>query len=322
MIDYTDGNLSDGKRKWFEYEMIRNKSLMENYELFVHIKSMMKARFDLEEVKSDPELTNANQLANQIILEYKNNPDKNERNLDFIYSSLNEEESKSDFPFSNASSKPEIDDITKQWVEDWNSKDNSKNKDTKERRDFINSALNKTENQNPKENKPKSHSLRIIGYVAAALIAILLVIKSLTPSETPDSLYQEYYKPLNAFSSITRGDGKTDNFSEAVKNYNQGEYQQASIMFSELVNIDKNNSKYLFFNGITQLQLGNYQLAISNLNQVISTNNEFTKDAQWYLGLAYLKVGEKDNATLQLKKLTTTKGYYQKQAQDLLDRLK
>lgn len=320
IIDYTDGKLSDSKRKWFEYEMIHNKSLMENYELFINIKNSMRGRFDLEEVKNDPELPKANLLANQIILEYKNSSSKNEKNRDFISTSLLANESISDF---QSSSNPELNEMTKQWVEEWNSKDLSNDIKTKERRNFINAALEESEQQNSPESKLKSFSIRIIGFAAAALITLLLIIKSLVPSSEPNSLFQEYYKPLNAFTSTTRGSEKQiDSFSNAVEKYNQGEYQQASVMFSELISIDQNTIKYKFFSGITHLQLGNYQLAIDQLNQVLSSNDEFTKDAQWYLGLAYLKIGKTDKAVSQFKKLSETKGYYQKLAQDLLERIK
>jgi len=319
IIDYTDGKLSDSKRKWFEYEMIRNKSLMKNYELFIHIKNSMHGRFDLEEVKNDPELPNANLLASQMILEYNQNSIKNEKDFDFVSNSLLSIENSSELHGSND---PDLNNITKKWVDDWNNKDHSTDPKTIERKDFIGSALEGAEYQSKKLNS-KSIPLRYIGFAAAALIGILLVIKSLTPSDTSNSLYQEFYKPLNAFTSTTRGSEKQiDNFSDAVKKYNQGEYQQASIMFSELISIDQSTIKYKFFSGITQLQLGNYQLAIDQLNQVLSNNDEFTKDAHWYLGLAYLKVGKTDNAISQFKKLSETKGYYQKQAQDLLKRLK
>lgn len=319
IIDYSDGELSDSKRKWFEYEMIRNKSLMENYELFINIKNSMRGRFDLEEVKNDPELPKMNLLASQMILEYNQNSIKNEKDFDFVSNALLSIENSSEL---NASNDPDLNNITKQWVDEWNNKDHSTDKNIIERKKFIGSALEDTQHQQ-KNSSNKSLTLRIIGLAAAALVAILLIIKSLVPSSEPNSLFQEYYKPLNAFTSTTRGSEKQiDNFSDAVEKYNQGEYQQASVMFSELISIDQNTIKYKFFSGITQLQLGNYQLAIDQLNQVLSSNDEFTKDAQWYLGLAYLKIGETDKAALQFKKLSEAKGYYQKYAQDLLERLK
>lgn len=320
IIDYADRKLTNSKRKWFEHELIRNKNLMENYELFIHIKNSMRGRFDLEEVKNDPELPNANLLASQMILEYDKNSIKSEKDFDFVSNSLLFIDNT---PEPHLSNDRDLNKVSKQWVDEWNNKEHDKDPRTVERKDFIESALAETEQQQSKKSSKKSITLRIIGFAAAALIGIFLVIKSLTPSDTANSLYQEYYKPLNAFTSTTRGGEKQiDSFSDAVKKYNQGEYQRASIMFSELVSIDQNSIRYIFFSGITQLQLGNYQLAIVQLNQVLSSNDEFMKDAQWYLGLAYLKIGNTDKAISQFKKLSAAKGYYQKQAQELLDRLK
>lgn len=323
IIDYTDGKLTDSKRKWFEYELFHNKSLLEEYELFTHIKNSMRGKFDLEEVLNDPELPNVNILANQIILEYKKNPNKNNNNADFISNSLLNIDSTSEHNISNLSSDPEINRTTKQWVEEWNTKDHSIDPKSIERRDFINSAFEVSEQQKSNKSSRKSFAIRVIGFAAAALIAIVLIIKSFAPSDTSNSLYQEYYKPLNAFTSTTRsGEIKIDNFSDAIEKYNKGEYLLASKMLNELISIDNNSMKYKFYSGITQLQLGNYQLAIEQLNQVLSNSNEFNKDANWYLGLAYLKVGNTNKAISEFKKLSNTKGYYQQQAQDLLKRLK
>ncbi len=321
IIDYADGNLSESKRKWFEYEMYRNKSLMDKYELFIRVNNSMRGRFDLVEVENDPELSKTNLYTSQMVLEFKkgNNMDR----YDFISNSLLSIDNIPEFQSNKDSSEAELNKTTKQWVEEWSNNDQSKDIRTKERRSFISSALDENEHQKSTNTKQKSFNLRIIGYAAAALIAIFLVTKSLTPSDTTDRLYNEFYKPLNAYSNITRsGNEQKDAFTDAVEKYKHGDYQYAGNLFNNLVSKNQNVNKYIFFSGITHLQLGNYQMAISQLNQVILSNDDFTKDAQWYLGLAYLKLGDKENAQLHFKTLAETKGYYQKQAHDLLERIK
>jgi hypothetical protein len=46
------------------------------------------------------------------------------------------------------------------------------------------------------------------------------------------------------------------------------------------------------------------------------------KEAQWYLGLSYLKTGEKTKAIPYFEILSKSEGFYQNQAKKLLRRLK
>jgi len=88
IIDYSDGKLTDSKNKWFESELAKNKTLMEQYELFDQVKETMRAKFDLEDVISDPELLNINPVTSQMVLEFRKNTSDYTEKRDFINSSL------------------------------------------------------------------------------------------------------------------------------------------------------------------------------------------------------------------------------------------
>jgi predicted Zn-dependent protease len=103
--------------------------------------------------------------------------------------------------------------------------------------------------------------------------------------------------------------------------YKQGQYKAAAAVFSDLLHKDSNSISIRFFGGITQLELGDYKKAISLLNEVVTENGEYKEATQWYLGLAYLKVGETQKAKYYLK-LAETEECYKDQAQALLNRLK
>ena len=50
IIDYSDKNLSDQKRKWFEGELVHNDELKSKYTLFMQVNSFMQSKVDIEEV--------------------------------------------------------------------------------------------------------------------------------------------------------------------------------------------------------------------------------------------------------------------------------
>ena len=53
----------------------------------------------------------------------------------------------------------------------------------------------------------------------------------------------------------------------------------------------------------------------------ITTSEEFHFDIQWYLGLSYIKNKDIPQAQTTLTNLTKEENYYQKEAQEILDKL-
>ena len=332
IIDYSDRNLSDQKRKWFEGELVHNEELNTNYTLFKQVNDIMRSRFDQEEVLNDLNRhNNIDTLTNQMISEFQENPNKFKQNRQFIENSLID---KSDDPELQAklnqtrleTEKHKVNEVTEKWVEEWNARNQQTDSTDESRRVFITSSLSSSDVSGEisrKTIKSKKYVIRWSVLAAAAMIAALVVIKSLNQYERPDNLYQEYYKPLNAYTSTTRNSANiVEPFSGAVDLYKQGQYRLAAVEFSNLLLEDSNNTAALFFSGITQLELGNYKQAIGSLNEVVSKNGDFKKESQWYLGLAYLKIGETQKTLVYLNELAKSRGYYQNQAQDLLNHLK
>ncbi len=330
IIDYSDGNLTERKRKWFESELVQNAVLREEYRLFKQVNSSMRGKSDLAEVQNDPEFNEVDNLTKQMVSDFHRNAEKFEYAKTFIENSLVQnpidlELQKEVNLTADEIKKHDLNSITKSWVDEWNSNNQKENAEDVNRRAFITSSLS---NNNQQEKTltvryKKNKAIRIIGFAAAALIAGLIAIKTLTPYNNPDSIYQDFYKPLNAYSSTTRNSANTvDPFSNAVEKYKQGQYQVAGVMFSDLIYEDSSNISYRFFSGLSQLELNNYEQSIQLFKEVISNNGEFQKEAKWYLGLAYIKTNDIQKASILFNELSGEKGYYQTMAQDLLDRIK
>jgi len=176
IIDYSEGNLSDRKHKWFEAELMSNKELNENYKLFKQVNELMRGRLDLEEVQNDPDRKSIDTLTNLMIAEFRLNPIKFKNNRAFVESSLKENDSllqKELDDIKLEAQKYNINEVTKSWVNDWDSSNQIRNLGTENRRAFISSAMS---NENRSESgrrssRSKSYPLRIAGFAAAAMIA-------------------------------------------------------------------------------------------------------------------------------------------------------
>jgi len=327
--DYSDGNLSDKKRKWFEGELAQNSELRSEYFRFKQVNDFMRGMYDLDEVRNDPARQSINSMINQMITEFNENPSRYQNIQRFVESSIkyNENDSELQKQIDEITAEAEglnLNKTTEKWVEEWNSKSQPEDLGTASRRAFISSALNDEDRTVNIKNASRSRTLviRTTLLAVAAMIAAVFFVKTLDSSDSSDKLYKEYYKPLIANTSITRSTNVIDPFSNAVEMYKQGQYKSAATMFSDLMINDSNSTAVRFFVGITQLELGEYNQAITLLNEVVNKNREYKKEAQWYLGLAYLKIGETQKANSVIKVLAESKGYYQEQAQDLLNHLK
>ena len=65
----------------------------------------------------------------------------------------------------------------------------------------------------------------------------------------------------------------------------------------------------------------NYPLAISYFNELLSAQDQFIPETQWYLGLCFIKTGDLPKARSLMEKLSQSEGLYKKKAQRILKNL-
>ena len=111
-------------------------------------------------------------------------------------------------------------------------------------------------------------------------------------------------------------------FSLAIGSYKTGDYDRAAREFSETILKDPSVVSPRFLMGLTQLALKNYDQTITLLTGVVSDSGEYAKEARWYLGLTYLKTGDKQKAAECFKYLAQSEGFYRERAENILRRLK
>jgi TolA-binding protein len=307
--------------------------------LFGKISEYMKGLLDIEDVKSDPAYTSATDTAVMMIAGYRANSARNKDNERFINDSLAEQTTDEKLRDEINQIKHEIrhsnlNDISSEWVKEWHEKrEENKSRDPKaeEIREFITGSIDRDEaipRKKPESTKRSTSGrfliIRYSSLAAAAVIGAVFLIRALLISGDTQKLFSKYYEPFNAVSDITRGisSGGSISFNRAIENYKSGDYLAAETGFSKAMLNETTSLSPSFFLGITEIQLGNYPGAIDLLGGVASRQGEYTKEARWYLGLAYLKSGNKLKASECFELLARSPGFYKDRSEKILRRLR
>jgi tetratricopeptide (TPR) repeat protein len=307
--------------------------------LFDSIGEYMKGWLDIEDVKNDPAYSVTKEVVKDIVSDYKKNLSGNRENEKFIKEALSEEETEKRLSNEIKSIEKEIEDnqvneIASELVKEWHEKKESKginNKKREEISDFIKSAIESPAEEHVKNmaevsNKVSRKGLfvRYSTLAAAAVIGAFLLIKTLLPSSDPEKLFTSYYKPFDAISPVTRSlsNNESDIYSSSIESYKTASWQKAAIGFAGILEKDPSVISAQFFLGLSQLELKNYDQAINLLSKVANGSGEYGKEAKWYLGLTYLKTGDKEKASECFKYFAGSDGFYRDRSEKILRRLK
>ena len=303
------------------------------------INEYMMGRLDLEEVRNDPALPGMESVVKEMISDYNINRANSKNNKNFIRDIFAGDISDEKLLNEIGNIKYEINttnvnDISAEWVKEWHSrkqKNLAPDPKAAEIKSFISGSLEteikevgKIKTEERRKGLTRSLMVRYISVAAAAVLGIFILVKTLIPSSDTDTLFNSFYAPLNTVSSVTRGvnNGESNSYASAIESYKLGYYKAAATGLSSEILSYPNLIAPRFFMGITQLALGNYDQAINFLSDVSANSVDYGKEARWYLGLAYLKKGEKEKASACFGPLAKSPGYYSKRSEKILRRLK
>jgi TolA-binding protein len=331
-MNRKDGNMDRRKGTQMGNDSLADTDLLLNTEdrvLFRTIGEFIRAEADIEEVKNDPLFNQVNEFMRKMMTNNDTDAGKSKTNLRYITESLTDniedkriaEEIRD---VKRESSKSGIDNVASEWVKDWNKESEIGIAETgkrRENRDFIKRSLeNKVISREPK----KIFYLRWILTSAAALLGAVIIIRTLLPAGDQDRIFAKYYEPFNVISSVTRGANAivTNSYALAVESYKAHNYQEAAAGFSIAAEQESQAGPVRFFLGLSQIATENYGEAIAALESVVTGQGEYVKDANWYLGLAYIKTGEPGKARISFETLSRTPGFYHDRSAEILRRLK
>jgi TolA-binding protein len=311
----------------------------EDSALFGMISAYFKGELDIEEVKNDPAYADTNDKVKKMIAGYQNNATHNKDNEKFIRDSFSGETNEGETEKEISGIKQEIshsnlDNVSADWVKDWHEKrqgNGRKDAETAEIRDFITGSLkhagSMTEINIGADRKKRLIRRLITSYAmlaAAALMGAVFLVRSLLPSYNPDKIFSKYYEPFYTLSPVTRSliAGGNERYTSALESYKNGNYPDAATGFSEAMLTDEASVSLSFFLGITQIALKDYGQAIKLFDGVVNRQGEYAKEARWYMGLAYIKAGNKAKASECFELLAQSSGFYRERSERILRRLK
>jgi TolA-binding protein len=324
-----DGNRINKTEFWDDRELSGEDAALSR-----RMDEFFRAEMDITEVKSDPGYAETDKAAKLMITDYQENM-RNTDNEKYIRDSLSgnkgEERIKDEIREIREEIKSKgLEEISSEWVREWHKKKQANGSGTIEIKEYITSSFEEGEKRS--QNKPnqirktaltRALIIKYISASAAVLAGVIFAVNALIPSNDTGKLFEKYYESITAVSPVTRSmnGNVTGMWSSAVNSYNKGDYNTALAGFSGLMSMDTSLVPPRFFLGMTHLALGNYNQALNILKCVADMQGEYSKEARWYLGLAYLKEGDKSKASDCFRYLLQSSDYYSERAEKILRRL-
>jgi tetratricopeptide (TPR) repeat protein len=162
----------------------------------------------------------------------------------------------------------------------------------------------------------------MVWLAAAAVIALAVVSFVLFTGQSDAELYAKNFEPYpNVFEPTQRGENTTDKRATAFAMYEQGNYERAAALFTELLN-EKKEPEILLLLGNSNMALNRMDEAKNNFLTLISDFDGLDEQARWFLSLCYLKSGDREKAKLIWEELGDPKITYSEKAKKLLDEVK
>ncbi|MEN8799746.1 MAG: tetratricopeptide repeat protein, partial [Flavobacteriaceae bacterium] len=159
------------------------------------------------------------------------------------------------------------------------------------------------------ENSPTSGMWKKL-LVAASIFAVLglAVYFNMNKPVSSSDLYESYFESYpNVVNPLVRGN-TTDPKNTAFEAYENGRYQEAYDMFSDLLETE-DQLYYQFYMANALLELGQAKEAIVLLNEFSSSQDKLADRASWYLAMAYLQLDDKERAIIELEKIVDLGAY-------------
>ena len=163
-------------------------------------------------------------------------------------------------------------------------------------------------------------------YLYAAAITILIVIGSFFYNSQPDyqDLYANNFEAYpNVIAPTVRGTEapKESKVALAFQYYDNENYAKAAELFKTLYK-ETGEDYAFFYQSVSLMAVGKTSKAITTLEQHNwNEPKDYQTITQWYVGLGYLKLKNKEKAKLHLKNVKVSGKSLAKQAKEILQKI-
>lgn len=168
---------------------------------------------------------------------------------------------------------------------------------------------------NKKAKFSVSRAWTYTGTFAAAACLILLIYQFIFINNPTSQEYVASYISTNYTTLSTQMGTDDGSISSAVELYNNKQYDQAL----KALDLIQANAKVLEYKGLTELQLKNYEAALTNFQEMEKMEDSVIKKAPFYQAITLIELNREKEAKVILEKIIKEPNLFgQKEAKELL----
>jgi len=193
---------------------------------------------------------------------------------------------------------------------------------TDSKKDKLKESLNNYHSQQAYSQTSILHRIRTEA-IAAAIISIMVIGASVAGffnfGNSNQSIYDSNFSPdINKIVVRSAEQVNESIINKGIDLFNEEDFSAALDCFNK----EGDNPKAILFKGICEMELENFENAILNFSKLLDNNNIYTDQAEWHLGLCYLKNNDTEKAINIFNRISKTDGVYQASAVNIINELK
>lgn len=160
-------------------------------------------------------------------------------------------------------------------------------------------------------------------FAAAASILILLAagigLIWMQSHQSTNAIFTQYFEPETAAFNVRSSNSSIEQpVLQGMQYYELHDYDAALEMFDKA----PNNLMGKLYGGLSLMELGDFDKATAKFQAIIQHNdNLFIDQAQWYLGLCYLRTSKQKQAVEMFTSIADQNGVFKTKAQKILREL-
>jgi hypothetical protein len=157
--------------------------------------------------------------------------------------------------------------------------------------------------------------------IAASILVLIAAAAYLLWPGQEQNLYADFFEPYPNYLT-TRTDNQNTTLGAAINAYQNQDYTTALGHFQELLAEDDERTDIRFYMGICQSELDQAEAALSSFEEVITqSDNTYAGPAKWYKALTHLKINQPEQAKSLLNQIISSNGDFSTEARDLLNEI-
>lgn len=172
---------------------------------------------------------------------------------------------------------------------------------------------------------PQVRRIILLQRIAAAVLLVLVPLFFLLKPVSTSKLADHYFEaPRSPYLIISRGEQPTgeSEINQAFTLYEKGQYAEAAKDIGRLIIDHPDKQDLKFYQAISLLASGDHLESIRLLKECTEEPfQELHQRSPWYLALAYLKAGNKEEARPWLQRTLLVDELHKKPAEELLQKI-